>query len=75
MFVRDKGHQVGLNKKLQSVYKGPYRIVKVNDNETFVLKIRANKLQTYHHNLLKPFIAGDDASNSGLPSDNPVVPS
>lgn len=68
VYIKDKSTHSGLNKKLQPMYKGPYRIIKVNQNNTCVLEIKANKLQTYHHDLLKLSFPGDNATGSNNPN-------
>lgn len=58
VLIQEKSNKPNLNKKLSPNYKGPYKIIKINPNQTITLKIK-NKLITYHKNLLKPFISGN----------------
>lgn len=56
VYVLDKSSTVGLSKKLSPSFRGPYEVIKVNSNESVVVKIK-NKSVTYHKNLLKPFVS------------------
>lgn len=56
-YVINNSHKPGLSKKLSPNFKGPYKIVAVNDNNTVSLQIKANKIVNYHTNLLKPFVS------------------
>lgn len=57
VLIQDKANKPNLSKKLSPNYKGPYKIVKINSNQTVTLKV-GNKTITYHKNLLKPFVSG-----------------
>jgi hypothetical protein len=58
VLVLDKSNKPGLNKKLSPTFKGPYEIIRINENQTVTLKIK-NKfvMYSYHKNLLKLFVA------------------
>ncbi|EFA04804.1 Retrovirus-related Pol polyprotein from transposon 412-like Protein [Tribolium castaneum] len=62
VYVSDKSTKPGVNKKLSPKYKGPYRITKVNSNQTVRVLIK-NKEVTYHKNNLKPFIPGTPSTS------------
>lgn len=47
-------------KKLDHDYKGPYKIIAVHENNTATLEITKNKFRTYHFNMLKPYVSGQD---------------
>lgn len=59
VLLQTKQVKLGLNKKLSPNFKGPYKIVKINDNKTVDLEIKPNKCVTYHLNLIKPFFPDD----------------
>lgn len=62
-YLKNNATKQGNSKKLSPTFLGPYKIIKINDNETVVLKIK-NKFQTYHKNLLKPsFVLDEDTNN------------
>ena len=58
VYILNKQNTPGLNKKLTPNYKGPYKITKVNSNNTVQIQ-KNRKLITYHTNLLKPSVSGD----------------
>lgn len=55
VYIQNKQITSGLTRKLSPNFKGPFKIVKINPNNTYELEIKPNKMVTYHHNLLKPF--------------------
>lgn len=59
VYILNKQNTPGLNKKLTPNYKGPYKITKVNPNNTVQI-LKNRKLITYHTNLLKPFVSGNE---------------
>lgn len=63
VYVYNKSIKKGISKKLQPNYKGPYKIIKINPNNSVALQIN-NKIITYHHNLLKPFISDTKSRES-----------
>lgn len=60
VYVHNKNIKPGLSKKLSPNFKGPYKIIKVNQNNTVQVQIKPNKKTNYHTNLLKPFVSGDN---------------
>jgi hypothetical protein len=61
VYVAEKASpRPGLTKKLSPNFKGPYEIIKINENQTVVIQIKKSKV-TYHKNLIKPYFAGSDA--------------
>lgn len=69
MTYLDKASKPGINKKLSPNYKGPYKIVKVNSNNSVSVKIK-NKIVSYHKDLLKPFILDENKCHSSSLADN-----
>lgn len=60
VYLENKIIKPGTNKKLLPKFKGPFKIVGINDNQTVKLLMNNNKINTYHHNLLKPFVSEPD---------------
>lgn len=69
VYVRNNAGKPGVSKKLSPNYKGPYKIIKVNKNQTIKVLLNNNKSAVYHHNLLKPVFS--DEPNNGDSISNP----
>lgn len=69
VYVLDKSSKPGMSKKLSPNYKGPYKIMKVNANNSVSVKIK-NKIVSYHKDLLKPFISDENRCHSTSLVDN-----
>lgn len=61
VYVSDKSQKPGISKKLSPNYKGPFKIIKVNDNQTVTIKMNKKNV-TYHKNLIKPYFSGQTES-------------
>lgn len=59
VLLQNKQVKQALNKKLSSNFKGPFKIIKINENKTAQLEVKPNKFVAYHFNLLKPFFPGE----------------
>ncbi|KAK9703828.1 Baculovirus F protein [Popillia japonica] len=55
-------------KKLAPNYLGPFKIIRIFDNNTAELQLAKNKTQTYHFDLLKPYVVSDGENNQGHPT-------
>lgn len=66
VYIENKTTTSGLNKKLSPNFIGPFEIVGIQSNNVKVK--RGNKIITYHVNLLKPFVSGN---NEGKCSPKP----
>ncbi|KAK9728131.1 hypothetical protein QE152_g18132 [Popillia japonica] len=55
-------------KKLAPNYLGPYKILPIFDNNTAELQLAKNKTQTYHFDLLKPYVVSDGENNQEHPT-------
>jgi len=53
VYVKNLAQRVGRNKKLDVTHLGPYSILRVNDNNTALIKIGRRK-ESYHFDRLKP---------------------
>lgn len=63
VYIKNCGTTKGLAKKLEKAYKGPYEIQDVYQNQTVSIKIK-NKNQTFHKNLLKPFVSDNNGDSN-----------
>lgn len=61
------------NKKLSKDFKGPYKIIQVHDYNTASIQLTKNKTQTYHFNLLKPYVSDDQPGPSKRDEDADVL--
>ena len=63
VIILNKQTKPGLSKKLSPNYRGPYKIVDIQNNNA-KLEIKRNKFVKYHLNMLKPFVTNDNFHNS-----------
>ena len=62
VYIVNKQVSLGLNKKLSPNFKGPYKITKIIGNNNIQVQV-GKKLITYHTNMVKPFVSGQNNDN------------
>lgn len=55
VLLKNNAVSYGQNKKLSPNLKDPFKIIKVNSNNTYQLELTSNKSQTYHYDMIRPY--------------------